>query len=235
MEHLIFSSVNTVFSAVNMHISFVVHVVFSDMEYRMFYSMRICLILLVSLSWLVANAQTNKVPYGVTRITTSGGTKLAPVPDESAVQYNFDFSVEKSQMQFLLELKEYKDGEYVTNMLGDDILRGIVNRDSPVKFRVFLDFSNPKRFCLYTYTGASMWLKSRDCERPLKYVEYQRTGMGKAGLHPLFLIYEDDDKGETEKMLKGLLMDGKLPVRYTPDALGIKKFSRVLFVYYQLN
>lgn len=197
--------------------------------------MRISLIVLALLLPLIVASQTSKKPYGVTLITAPSGSQVAPVPDESAVQYKFDFTAAKDQMHFLLELKEYRKGEYVSDLLGDDILKGPVGKGSPVKFRQFLDFSNPKRFCVYTYTGASMWLKSRACERPLKYVEYQTGNMGEAGIHPLFLVYEDDDKGTVGKMLEKLLIGGKLPARYTPDALDAKRIPHLMFIYYQLQ
>lgn len=197
--------------------------------------MRICLVILALLLPLAVASQTGKKPYGVTLVTAPSGSRLAPVPDESAVQYKFGFTAVKDRMQFLLELKEYRRGEYVSDLLGDDILRGPVGKGSPVNFRQFLDFSNPKRFCVYTYTGASMWLKSRACDRPLKYVEYQTADMGEAGIHPLFLVYEDDDEGTVGKMLEKLLVGGKLPARYTLDALDTKRIPHLMFIYYQLQ
>lgn len=177
-------------------------------------------------------AQVRKKPYGVTTITTSAGSKLAPVPSALAFKYIFDIPVRRNG-EYSLDLKEYQNGVYVKDLYGDKIIGGKVNEGDHINFIQFLEFKGGKEFQLFTYVGTSMWYKKKNTEKKFRYVQYEgNSDTGTSYACPLFLIYEEDENGACEKHLQKLLKDGKLPDKYTPDSEALKKLPRFFIVSY---
>lgn len=178
-------------------------------------------------------AQVRKKPYGVTTITTSAGSKLAPAPSELALKYKLDIPIRRNG-DFSLELKEYRRGVYVKDLLDDKIIGGKVNEGDRMEFVQFLDFKGGKEFQLFTYVGTSMWYKKKNTEKKFDYVQYEgNSNIGTSFTCPLFLIYEDDEKGVCKKQLSKLLKGGKLPDKYTPESEALKKLPRFFIVCYR--
>ena len=178
-------------------------------------------------------AQVRKKPYGVTTITTSAGSKLAPAPSELALKYKLDIPIRRNG-DFSLELKEYRQGVYVKDLLDDKIIGGKVNEGDRMEFVQFLDFKEGKEFQLFTYVGTSMWYKKKNTEKKFDYVQYEgNSNIGTSFTCPLFLIYEDDEKGVCKKQLSKLLKGGKLPDKYTPESEALKKLPRFFIVCYR--
>lgn len=177
--------------------------------------------------------QERKKPYGVTTITTSAGSKLIPVPSELALKYKLDIPIRRNG-DFSLELKEYRQGVYVKDLLDDKIIDGKVNEGDRMEFVQFLDFKGGKEFQLFTYVGTSMWYKKKNTEKKFDYVQYEgNSNIGTSFTCPLFLIYEDDEKGVCKKQLSKLLKGGKLPDKYTPESEVLKKLPRFFIVCYR--
>lgn len=191
------------------------------------------LFVLIGLIPFSSMAQVRKKPFGVTTVTTSPGSRLAPVPSELAFKYKFDISVRRNG-EFSLDMKEYKNGIYVKDLFGDNIIGFMVNEGKHINFVQFLDFKGGKEFQLFTYIGSSMWYKQKNTEKKFRYVRYEgNSDIGKSYDCPLFLIYEDDENGECAKQLRKLLKEGKLPDKYSPESEVLKKLSRFFIVSYR--
>lgn len=194
---------------------------------------RFILFVLVGLVPFFMMAQVQKKPYGVTTITTSAGSKLAPVPSELALKYKFDIPVRRTG-EFSLDLKEYQNGVYVKDLYDEKIIGGKVNAGDHINFVQFLDFKGGKEFQLFTYIGTSMWYKKKYTGKKFHYVQYEgNSDIETSYACPLFLIYEDDENGECEKQLQKLLKEGKLPDKYSPESEALKELPRFFIVSYR--
>lgn len=111
-------------------------------------------------------AQVRKKPYGVTTITTSAGSKLAPAPSELALKYKLDIPIRRNG-DFSLELKEYRQGVYVKDLLDDKIIGGKVNEGDRMEFVQFLDFKGGKEFQLLLMSVPPCGIKRRIRKRSL--------------------------------------------------------------------
>ena len=79
-----------------------------------------------------------------------------------------------------------------------------------------------------------MWYKKKNTEKKFDYVQYEgNSNIGTSFTCPLFLIYEDDEKGVCKKQLSKLLKGGKLPDKYTPESEVLKKLPRFFIVCYR--
>lgn len=203
--------------------------------------MKHILLLTVLLSWAFTSfAQHLRPPAGVSLVTTPRGVGYTPKPDKSAEWIKHVVVIPKDRTYFSMQIKEYKQGAYVSERMDDDWIFRYVQLDEGEKllFELVPDVSASSKLSLFVYTPGSLWIKTRYATEGhlLKYVRYEARDEADAeGILPLLLVYEDSATGEVEKEIAKHTVDGRLPATYVPNSPLVKKLPHCMVVYCHLK
>ena len=206
------------------------------------------LFLVANLSVLGALSQNLIFPPGQIQqsrtraiLVPMGDNSLIPTPSDDSERIKFSIKTERDSAFYSLKTDRIEKGIIVVDNSNGIVSKTKVFKGNLAVFEMVPDvISNPKVMTLYTYMpGGAISFKYlfNENNKQIKYKKFELADQLKNTLISLILCYIDDDRNNTENLLKKYTKDDLIYIT-SEDELQekiLKHINKGLLVYYTLN
>jgi hypothetical protein len=206
--------------------------------------MKIFIILLMACSIVTCDVIAQQRPPGVILKSVRRGEPLPEeaIPAPESERFKMSWVAPKDTSNFEMYLWEYVEGERVDEFsrVLENVYTGQFSKGNRLTWEVVPDIvstNDTLGIFIYFPGMTARRLKIPEKGKCFKYAPYRlMKNTGRTGEVPLMLFYEDNiATGETEKLIKRYMTDGKLNPDVARNKLLLSKINRYSILLYVLN